>query len=309
MKFSPYSFSKQNVFEQCPKKFEYKYIDKIKTEFKMNAVLEKGSYIHLLLEELAKNNGVLPEVKYSFKHSTDEEIKEYNIIAKDFIFSEIGQKYLDNKDNSFYGAEVEFGIKIIDGEWVTCGYYDKGAFFRGKIDHMNKTETKVEVLDWKTGSISKFPAPLQLVMYAIWAFIAFPEIEKVDSAFVYIEHEKEKRYPFKRSMLTKLKAKFAEKVFNMENASSFSKKESPLCDYCEFRLQGICEEVSSLSFSEDMMKFNPTTQTKWFYMHPESGRAWSQDHKLRPSETDGSVEEIDESMFWRLDELGYDIER
>ena len=310
MKFAPYSFSKINLFETCPMKFKFQYIDKIRTPFKMNDVLEKGSYIHLILEKLAKNDMVLPEVKYNFRHSTEEQVKEYNVIAHDFIFSEIGYNYLQNEEQKFFGAEVEFGIKVEDGKLASTSYWNKKALFRGKIDHANMGNGVMHLLDWKSGKVSGFPAPLQLVMYAVWCFLEFPEIHTVETAFVYVEHEEEKRYVFTRDMLGKLSKKMLEKVYNIEHEEKFEKKESKLCEYCEFRLQGLCEETSNTDFNDTLSKFNPTKKDKqniWFYMHPESGSAWRQDFELL--DHDGLVEEIDETTWWNLDEQGYVVDR
>ena len=309
MKFTPYSFSKQNTFAQCPFKFKLQYIDKIKTPFKMNAILEKGSYIHLILEEIANNDGVLPEIEYKFKYSTKEEIQGYKVIAHDFIYSELGYKYLNPENGKFFGAEVEFGVKLVDGKWLDTNYYDKNAMFRGKIDHMNKLGERAEVIDWKSGKVNSDPAVLQVIMYAIWVFIKFPEVQEVDSVFVYVEHGQEKRFTFKRSHLIPLMKKLVEKIYNIEKAIKYPKTENGLCPFCQYRLSGDCEETSNLDFNDDLMKFAPKVQTKWFFMHPESGCAWIQDHPLREVESDGLVEEVDEDLFWQLEDLGYDIER
>ena len=55
MKFSPYSFSKIGTFSQCPYRFKLQYIDKIKIPFEINIALEKGKYIHSLIEQYIKN--------------------------------------------------------------------------------------------------------------------------------------------------------------------------------------------------------------------------------------------------------------
>jgi len=310
MKFTPYSFSKINLFETCPLKFKYQYIDKLRTPFKMNATLEKGSYIHLMLEELAKNEMVAQKVSYNFKHSTKEQVQGYNAIFHDFVFSELGYHYLNNPEQKFFGAEVEFGVVIEDGEWRATSYWNKKALFRGKIDHVNSSDGVMHLLDWKSGKVSAFPAPLQLVMYAVWCFLKYPDVHTVQTAFVYLEHGEEKPYVFKREHLEALMKKVAEKIYNIEHETKFTKKESKLCDYCEFRLQGICESQTGTELADDMMKFNPKPRVKlWFYMHPESGCAWRQDWQMTNDEHDELTEEIDEELFWQLEDLGYDIDR
>ena len=262
MKYSPYSFSKINLFETCPRKFKYKYIDKIRTEFKMNDVLEKGSYIHLMLEELAKNDMVAQNVAYNFKHSTEEQIQEYKGIFHDFVFSDIGHHYLNNPEQKFFGAEVEFGVIIEEGKWRSTSYWNKKALFRGKIDHANSGDGTMHLLDWKSGKVSAFPAPLQLVMYAVWCFLEFPDVHTVQTAFVYLEHGKEKQYIFKREILEALMKKVAEKIYNIEHETEFPMNETKLCEFCEFRLQGICSPKSGIEFADELMKYNPSRNSK-----------------------------------------------
>ena len=113
----------------------------------------------------------------------------------------------------------------------------------------------IDSIDWKTGKVSGFPQPLQLAMYAIYLFEQYPDVETIRTAFVYVEHNnKEKVYTFDRSHLSVLKKKILEKIVNMENEKKFSKKESRLCDYCDFRTAGLCEPETHDEFAEKMMQ-------------------------------------------------------
>ena len=50
MKYAPYSASRLAVYEQCPRKFKYKYVDKIPVPFEPSLALTRGKVIHSLLE-------------------------------------------------------------------------------------------------------------------------------------------------------------------------------------------------------------------------------------------------------------------
>ena len=50
MIYNPYSISKIGTYAQCPKKFDYLYIQKLRGLFSANKALYKGSYIHWMLE-------------------------------------------------------------------------------------------------------------------------------------------------------------------------------------------------------------------------------------------------------------------
>ena len=47
-----YSYSKVSCFEQCPLKFKFQYIDKIKTEIEQTVEAFLGSLVHEALEKL-----------------------------------------------------------------------------------------------------------------------------------------------------------------------------------------------------------------------------------------------------------------
>jgi RecB family exonuclease len=305
MKFTPYSFSKINSFEMCPAKFDFNYIQKLRF-WVPNLATERGSYIHTLLENDTKSKPT------SFKFTLiDEEIeRECKEIYKKFKESNWGKFYFSEAFTA--EAEVEFGMKKTDEGLKPCRYYDKEALFRGKIDHFIKDYDTIYVADWKTGKISAYPAPLQLVMYAVWAFNEYPDVETVRAAFVYVEHPESedmvKEYVFKREHLSQLTKKVIEKIVTIEKSGEFPKKEGPLCEYCDFRKKGICLETTSDEFTNDMMKYAYKKKPKkelHYFIHPESGSAWIQDY-IDDGDLDGLVEEIDETMFYELIDFGYD---
>ena len=284
----------------CPKKFDFNYIQKLRV-WVPNLATERGSYIHLLLENDTK------EKPTTFKFTMiDDEIQQQCIkIYEDFKQTEIGQTYFDCPAE----AEVEFGVKLLEGELVTCSYYDKEALFRGKIDHfIDHKDGSLTMADWKTGKVSLFPAPLQLAMYALWGFLKYPDAFEIKTSFVYVEHsEEEKEYRFKREHMRALKKKVIEKIVSIEKAKDYPKKESALCNYCEYRKKGLCLESSGDEFAQDMMKYSYKPKKKeklYYYIHPESDCAWIQDHPYEGQ--DGLVEEVDETFFYNLTDYGYD---
>jgi len=305
MKFTPYSFSKINSFQMCPAKFDYNYIQKLRV-WVPNMATERGSYVHTLLENDTKEK----PTTFKFTLIDDAMQQECIDIYKNFKASGWGQFYFDPSFDA--EAEVEFGMKKTDEGLIPCSYYDKGALFRGKIDHFIKNDPVIYVADWKTGKISGFPAPLQLVMYAVWALITYPEIDTIVSAFVYVEHpddpEVVKEYEFTRAMLPQMTKKVLEKIVEVEKAEKFPKKESPLCNYCEYRKKGICLETTADEFNDqmaDLIKpYKKKAKELFYFIHPESGCAWIQDYK-DPSDLDGLVEEIEPSMFYNLTDFGY----
>ena len=233
MKYSPYSFSKINLYEQCPRKYKFQYIDKLGVWIP-NIATERGSFIHLLLENHTKDK----KTKFKFHIATEEQQKECFDIFTTFLDSDIGKETMVSDAI----AELSFGMKITETGLDICNYGDKSALFRGKIDHtIFKDKDTIRVIDFKTGKVSPFPMPLQLIMYAIYLFYKYPDVNTIETLFLYVEHLEEKQYIFKREHLTASTEKLLEKIITIENDETFDKKPSALCSYCDFKTVGLCD--------------------------------------------------------------------
>jgi len=247
LKFAPYSFSKINTFLSCPKKYEFSYIEKIKT-FEKNLATERGSYIHSLFENKTKGKDTV----FNFDAMSEDDVHACDDIFRNYISSPKGAEYFSGTCET--KAEVGFGVKLVGKQLAPCSYYNKGAIFRGKIDHQIIHGDLIELLDFKTGKISAFPAPLQLVMYSAWAFMKYPDINTVRTAFLYVEHLEEKEYIFHRKHFSTLVKKVVEKISQIEKATNFPKNESKLCEYCDYRKTDLCEPETNEEFGERISK-------------------------------------------------------
>ncbi|MEI7563907.1 MAG: PD-(D/E)XK nuclease family protein [bacterium] len=69
-----YSFSQVQLFAQCPKRYQFRYIDKMQKEFESSADLILGHSVHKVLENLYNKINVftLPTV--------DDVVKDFHTI-------------------------------------------------------------------------------------------------------------------------------------------------------------------------------------------------------------------------------------
>ena len=124
-----------------------------------------------------------------------------------------------------------------------------------KIKIKSKLPQKIIAVDYKSGKVSLYPAPLQLIMYVVYLFIKYPSVNEIKSLFLYIEHNEEKVYTFKRKYLNALKSKVIEKIVEIEKEEIYPKKEGPLCNnYCDFRKAGLCDPETQEEFQDKMFK-------------------------------------------------------
>lgn len=229
MKYNPYSYSKISVYNQCPKKFKYKYIDKVKVPYVYSEPLIKGGCIHSILE-------------YHPDKSPHKHQEKYQYIVDNFLDTDLGREIFmyDGK------CEIDFGLTR---KLEPCDYYNKEALFRGSVDRMlyNESQNKMILLDYKSGNIpdEKYMSYKQLSWYALYFFIKYPKLENIQISYVYVEHnEKERSLTFSRNNINELKIDLLKNITNIEVTNDFSTNTSSLCEYCEYQEHCESERLS-----------------------------------------------------------------
>jgi CRISPR/Cas system-associated exonuclease Cas4 (RecB family) len=237
LKYAPYSFSKISVFEQCPRKFKYQYIDKLPVPRKPQIHNDRGKLFHLLLE----HDGDLKKVKETkdwkeiISHNllSKENIKEVFSIYKNFISSKEGQSILKHK-----ALLKEFPLGLNENLEIVK-YDDKDVVLRGFIDACYILEDRSDVclvIDWKSGKkkTKEQQSWAQLLWYSLGLFSQNPELEKIILVFAYVEHNHLNTKVVYRKDIEKYKKALHDKIQKIETEKDFPKEESPLCSYCDF---------------------------------------------------------------------------
>lgn len=220
LKYAPYSFSKISSFILCPKKFKYKYIDKIPQEPRDMTALLKGSCVHSMLEKYPSS-------------STNKLVPRYQYILDKFLKSKY-KEYLQIPSR----REESFGLT---SNLECTNYKDKNALFRGFIDYYTVKDDKMIIIDYKTGKYKdeKFQDFTQLMYYAIYMFKKYSKIDKIEIMYLYVEHELDNSLLLERKYLNNYCTDLLTNIRNIET-SEYPKKVQVLCDYCEY--QNSCNE-------------------------------------------------------------------
>jgi ATP-dependent exoDNAse (exonuclease V) beta subunit len=235
LKFTPYSYSKIDCFIQCPAKFKFKYIDKINL-FTENKALEKGSRVHEIIEFYQPTKWwKMPSFNYKLLDETEQ--KEAEKIAIDFVESEFGKFYLLHP--GAIGHEIHVGM---DRKLQPCNYYAENVMILGKIDFLIKDGRTMYIVDWKTGKVKDqaYMSNDQLMLYSIWVFNMFSDIDEVIADYVYVEHGEKHSFTFKRENYKNFSKNYANKLKNIETEESFPMKTGPLCNWCDYKKQDYC---------------------------------------------------------------------
>ena len=152
-----YSPNMLKTFDQCPKKFYFKYIKNISMPVN-DDIFELGKNIHALASYYLKKENI-----YKMEQTLSE--REKNI-----------WEYLKNVKYFSYeviNTEYNLSVKIAD------------KFFGGRLDALVKDNDKYYILDYKTGSAPKNAQYDYQTMIYLLAVRAFFNTDNV--SFVYLD--------------------------------------------------------------------------------------------------------------------------
>ena len=156
-----YSFSQTQTFLQCPRKYQYKYVDKIQEkEFESSPDLILGHSVHAALERLYNQINVFKipskdELLAKFKDQRDSEIKEatkekplemkWEQTLEDYIRR--GIHYVANYYDKYSPFEW---ISVVATEASIIFELNDQTKFRGFIDRLDKEWETFVINDYKT---------------------------------------------------------------------------------------------------------------------------------------------------------------
>jgi len=218
MKYSPYSYSKISTYQQCPRKFKYKYIDKVKVPFVYSEALMKGGAVHHILE-------------YHPEKSTHKYQEKYQNIADNFINSETGKLLFSLE------SKREMSIGLTENI-EPCNYSDENVMLRGYVDYYTIYNDYLWIVDYKTGKLKdpRWQSYDQNLWYSIYFFKKFSKLNKIKITYQYVEHlDSDNSIILKRKYLDNYIKSLMINISNIEKDDKFNKSESKLCDYCDFK--------------------------------------------------------------------------
>lgn len=241
-----YSHSRLETFKNCPLKYKFNYIDKIKREEEgIEAFL--GSRFHEVMEKIYKE---LPFRKYSldelldfYEDDWDKNYHDKIVIAdnerKAKDYKEIGKKFIEDYYKRYYPFNQG---KVLGIErWVIINLDDKGEYkLRGIIDRLNQAEDGTyEIHDYKTSKSlpeqSKMDEDHQLALYQIGVQNMWNDVYNVELVWHYVAFDKEIRSKRREEELDDLKKDTIDLIKKIEATREFLPDESILCGWCYYK--------------------------------------------------------------------------
>jgi len=263
-----YSHSRLSSFENCPQKFEYRYIQKIQVESEgIEAFL--GKRVHEILERLYhhvarhRRPPTLGQVKDRFhedwKRHWHEHIKIVRRENSTEVYLQQGERCLENYYRGHY--PFEDGETVALEKHVSLQLDDAGNYrARGVIDRLTKQKDGTyEIHDYKTSSSLPPPARLerdrQLALYQIGIEQSFPDAESIELVWHYLVFNKTLRSRRTPQQLDELRSRTIQLIDEIEANTSFQPKPGPLCRWCEYR--DLCPEGPASPSREESEPADP----------------------------------------------------
>lgn len=227
----PWSYSKLDLWAQCPLKARLQYIDKIPQP--ASEALIAGNAIHKAFEKYVKKESSLDQVHKVFDHfrkvfATDAE-KEVKKIRGAY------PRHVENC------VENKWGFSISDvGELSRCRtWFEKEVWLRAVADVVLHTKSEVTIYDYKTGKV--YPHHETQGMLYAWAVLsAYPEMKKCKVKFLYVETGEVAEWKYSRAVCTAASKLFTRRVDAMNADTTYKPTPNRFCNWCGY--QKYCPE-------------------------------------------------------------------
>ena len=268
---SIYSISRIGSFEQCPMKYKFRYIDKLKPEIPTTIEAFLGSRVHDTLQKLYQEKGKgkvmsLERLLHYFNWIWDKKWEDAILIVKEDKTQDDYRREGERQLGVYYEAHEPFDEgKILGLEtWerlpldegdkrdeegkakAGAGDTKKPKFsFHIRIDRlMDAGNGLYEVHDYKCGARmdtqEKLDEDRQLAMYSLWVRERHADCRDVRLVWHFTAHGKEMDSWRTEEQLAELKAEILSQIKAIEAAKEFPANVTRLCDWCEYKT--ICPE-------------------------------------------------------------------
>jgi putative RecB family exonuclease len=243
-----YSISRIGTFHDCPLKYNYRYIERRKTDITQSVEAFLGSMVHEALEKLYRDKQVeklltLEQVLEYFNRRWREEWNESILIVKKDYTAENYRKTGERHISDYYDRHKPFDEGRVLGLETTymLPLDDKGEYkFHIRIDRlMSLGDGMYEVHDYKTGgsldSQEKLDGDRQLAMYSLWVRKRFKDCRDVRLVWHFTAFDQEMESWRTEEQLEMLRGEIMEDIRGIEAAEEYPAKVSNLCGWCEYK--------------------------------------------------------------------------
>jgi putative RecB family exonuclease len=246
-----FSHSRLSSFEDCPKKFHYRYVLRIPSETESIEGFA-GKRVHEVLERLylAAAKDQLPSIarvirRYHLLWDEHYDAERVRIVRSENgvdFYRENGERCLVNYYRRFYpfDADETLGLE----QRVTFDLEPEGAYrIQGVIDRVVRTgDGAIEIHDYKTSQRvprqEQLDRDRQLALYQIGIAQQYGEQQPIRLVWHFLLLDQVRRSSRTPAQLDQLRAQTIELIDRIRVETAFDPRPGPLCRWCEY--YGIC---------------------------------------------------------------------
>jgi len=237
------SYSALETFQNCPQKYKFQEIDKIKVSKSAEAIF--GNIIHNALKYMHSQEPLYPSLdqilEYYKKDWPNENKVEWRE-GQEKAYFEVGLEMLrgyyrknDPRKTKIVDLESRFEVEIPNEE------NSETHILAGKIDRIDKLEDDAfEIIDYKTAK--KMPPQnlvdnnLQLSLYHLALTKKWPHIEpsKIKLSLYFLKHGVKLTTQMTKNRINETKQKILDSISEIEK-SDFHPTPGPLCEWCGYK--------------------------------------------------------------------------
>jgi len=260
-----YSFSQIGLYNQCPKKYQFKYVDKVEVEWWSSPDLILWSSVHWALERLYKQINIFitptkEETVAKFHELRDEWIKEaweemiykWDQTDADYIrrWEHYIEDYYDKNSKNFdkikvIWTELQLTFKLQE-EWEA-----EWRSFRWFVDRLDKEwEDTFVINDYKTNKYlppeQKEDYREQLTLYALWVKEKYGKyLKHIKAKLHYLHFDIPDEWEVTDELIQPVKEKYEKTIDEIEKKKEqyehnpndkniFPTNWNNFCWYCEY---------------------------------------------------------------------------
>lgn len=235
------SYSSMNTFQQCARKYHYRYREGLQDE--PGPQLVYGKRVHKNIE---KRLPAGKEEKFAFEVMGRKVPTRYQLVAPPRLIVVHGQTaFIELQEHKF----------ALSPAWLPIDFNDPEAFFRGVMDYVkieiNRERlrqslisggdllledliSKVSIVDWKTRK-SKSDRR-QLSWYSLYWLSLYENLPEVSCQVVYLSEEKKSpEWIVKRGKILKIQGEIETVLERIRSEQLWRPRPSPLCNWCSFK--------------------------------------------------------------------------
>jgi putative RecB family exonuclease len=246
-----FSFSRVTTFEQCPRRYRYRYLDGVREAFQSIEAF-MGQQVHAAVEWLfgERDAGRVPGIESALERYSADFDRAWIAQKATLRVIKAGTRVEDYRKS---GAEMLadfYRARFVPDSMETLGLerhfvleLDSGQRFQGFIDRLARDPSGVvHIVDYKTGG--RPPIRFggkdgdQLEAYAV-AMFAESDVDELVMMLEYLRNGSTRTKRITRSEIGETGRRLAARIATAAAANVFPPKPGTLCDWCGFN--DLCE--------------------------------------------------------------------